>query len=194
MQKLIATTLINHEPKHVINGLVKAAQTLGKSDTFQPLYKIFLEVKKLIVTWHWSLQGLKYKSCLKLFYASLLYKNTHSWLLLQTVASSLGDELEDLLNYLSSEVNEALLADVERSQDLLMELLIAALKSETKDSPILFFHVLKNALPEGPDKKRVMVKIAVNLARRAPEHRERFAEAIVLVVSCFFKLLTKEEI
>jgi hypothetical protein len=108
------------------------------------------------------------------------------------VASSLGDELEDLLNYLSSEVNEALLADVERSQDLLMELLIAALKSETKDSSILFFRILKNALSEGPDRKREMGKIADKLVRRALELRERFAEAIIQVVSCFFKIFTKK--
>jgi hypothetical protein len=108
------------------------------------------------------------------------------------VASTLGEKLKDLLKYLSSEVNEALLADVEHSQDLLMELLIAALKSETKDSSILFFRILKNALSEGPDRNREMGKIADKLVRRALELRERFAEAIIHVVSCFFKLLTKK--
>jgi hypothetical protein len=111
---------------------------------------------------------------------------------LQTVSSSLGDKLKKLLEYLGGKtVNEALVTDSERSPDLLLELLIAALTIETEDSAHLFFRVLRNALPDSSDKQgEMLAKVADSLASRALKIQERFAEAIILVVSCFGNLLT----
>jgi hypothetical protein len=104
---------------------------------------------------------------------------------LQIVTTTLGDKLKPVLHYLSSEVNQAFVNFIERDPALLLHFLMAALTSETD---LVFFRLLSNALPEGADNQSVMGMIADSLVRKAPEHRERFAEAIILVVSYFVTL------
>jgi hypothetical protein len=100
------------------------------------------------------------------------------------VIATLGEKLQPVLHYLSTEVNEPFVNFFERDPALLLQFLVASLTAETDDtSSLLFFRLLKNALPEGADNKKAMGMIADSLVRKAPEHRERFAEAIILVVS-----------
>jgi hypothetical protein len=104
------------------------------------------------------------------------------------VTTTLGEKLQPVIDYLCNEVSEALVAKLERSPALILEILIATLQLQTENFALQFFKVLKLALPEGANKRDVMEIIAKSLVRKAPEHQERFAEAIIIVVSYFVSL------
>jgi hypothetical protein len=46
VERLLASILENEKPEHIINGLSTAAKSLGCDPTYQPLYKVFVEVCK----------------------------------------------------------------------------------------------------------------------------------------------------
>jgi hypothetical protein len=110
------------------------------------------------------------------------------------VASSLGDKLQPVLEHLGSVANEAMLAEFERSPDLFVEFLIAALKKEASDvSSIVVVRMLLNALP-GEDKKNEFEQIIESLKVKAPQHLQRCADAISFVVSCLSLYPTPEKV
>jgi hypothetical protein len=101
------------------------------------------------------------------------------------VASSLGDNLQPVLEHLgSTAANDAKLVEFERGTELFLEFLIAALKQETSnDSSNLVVRMLKNGLP-GESKQNEFEEIVECLKGRAPEHLQRLVDAISFVVSC----------
>jgi hypothetical protein len=105
---------------------------------------------------------------------------------LQRLTESLGEKLMPCLVYLSEHRNEALVAETERSPVLVTEFMVTVLKSSencSAEKAILLFKILQMVVPKDYQVEHLS-RISMSVLRRSREHAERFAEIIVLLVSC----------